>query len=674
MTATIGPRAAAFRKAVRLLSASLRPSALKAYETNFSCRDRLLNSVEPDRERVAWALVGMWAVAVVRGGRPTSFLEVEREFYGGTRDLAFIADHTAPEGQTLAVTALESIEGTELKDLIPYVLDQSDLGTRRQVLRDPTQNETRQLRKASGTFYTPADVAEFIVRDIATIGEGRFLDPACGTGVFLVATLRHLISLGVHPLDAISRIYGIDLDAIALDAAGFVMTASLSSTVLRDLDPIRIWHLARLNLARWDSLGLLAENAAASDQSRGTDVAMREQLRHQVLNCQALPKVATRQPKRTLGGIFPEAGGGFEGVMANPPYAPLGPRLDLHLLAHRFESLRPGAVTSRTNTFIPFVEYMWKASAPGGAAGMIIPMSIAYSSEHSVRQLRIAISRVSAQWKFRFYDRTPDAVFGDDVKQRVCIVTMRKEPDSGASTSTSGLFRWTSHQRPLLFVQQPTLVDISTLPIADGIPKLSHDWELDLFKALTVSEVVDANTQWRLGTQPGQVGDRLWIGATAYNWLPVYRRVETSTPTVQIRIVATPTDDAADWAYAVLRSRVTYWLWRVIGDGFHVPQSFVSHLPFVWSATNAYDARLAEVGRELWAYARQRPIQSVNAGRVTVSFLESRSELLDEVDSLLLARYPVAKTTALHLRSFVTENLLVGRIRNRGAGVLVTQL
>ena len=55
----------------------------------------------------------------------------------------------------------------------------------------------RETRLALGEFYTPREVVEFILDDVGYVGEatdrGRLLDPACGSGTFLVAALQRYL-------------------------------------------------------------------------------------------------------------------------------------------------------------------------------------------------------------------------------------------------------------------------------------------------------------------------------------------------------------------------------------------------------------------------------------------------------------------------------------------------
>lgn len=82
-------------------------------------------------------------------------------------------------------------------------------------------------RRELGAFYTPVDVAERLVA-IALEGVEPapiVCDPACGDGVFLLATARALEARGIAP-DRIARdlLWGIDVDADAVDAARDAIT------------------------------------------------------------------------------------------------------------------------------------------------------------------------------------------------------------------------------------------------------------------------------------------------------------------------------------------------------------------------------------------------------------------------------------------------------------------
>jgi hypothetical protein len=129
-----------------------------------------------------------------------------------------------------------------------------------------------------GAVYTPPFLAELLLDHSmpyskSLTGKERILDPACGSGVFLVGAFRRLINIwrsnhdwkkpDVETLKTIlrERIFGVDLDRNAVDLAAF----SLSLALCDALRPEVIWEelkFARLrdaNLFEKDFFQLLLE-------------------------------------------------------------------------------------------------------------------------------------------------------------------------------------------------------------------------------------------------------------------------------------------------------------------------------------------------------------------------------------------------------------------------------
>lgn len=110
--------------------------------------------------------------------------------------------------------------------------------------------ETKQER---GQYYTPANLVRMMMKDNLPIkaetGMKRVLDPACGSGIFLVEAFKHLVriyklanrkdSLGYDELKKIllDNIYGIELDNMAIKVAAF----SLYLALIDELDPKTLW-------------------------------------------------------------------------------------------------------------------------------------------------------------------------------------------------------------------------------------------------------------------------------------------------------------------------------------------------------------------------------------------------------------------------------------------------
>ncbi len=102
----------------------------------------------------------------------------------------------------------------------------------------------RKLRHLLGEYYTPRYLAESILEALPTsdIDEEIILDPACGSGVFLMACIRQkkrsLELRGIQPtgsLDMItSSVIGIDINPIAVISARFNYIIAVKDLILEE--------------------------------------------------------------------------------------------------------------------------------------------------------------------------------------------------------------------------------------------------------------------------------------------------------------------------------------------------------------------------------------------------------------------------------------------------------
>ncbi len=109
-------------------------------------------------------------------------------------------------------------------------------------------------RKAKGAIYTPEFLADYIISEIESVKplkpDGKFLDPACGSGVFLVLAYRRIIQkemlrLGrrLKPQELkdllLSSIYGVERERDAC----YVTEFSLILTLLHYVEPRELQNL-----------------------------------------------------------------------------------------------------------------------------------------------------------------------------------------------------------------------------------------------------------------------------------------------------------------------------------------------------------------------------------------------------------------------------------------------
>jgi hypothetical protein len=189
--------------------------------------------------------------------------------------------------------------------------------------------EPRSARKRQGAFYTPAYLVDYVVeRTLGRVLEAtspdevprvRVLDPACGSGAFLLGAYRYLLAWyearagrtdprGRELCQSILEnvIFGVDVDRAAVDVARL-------SLLLACFEETREGKPTTERPAVGAALPRLDQNLRAGHSLIDTDWG------------KAVPEAA--QPlhwQREFPDVF--AQGGFDVVIGNPPYLSFGGR------------------------------------------------------------------------------------------------------------------------------------------------------------------------------------------------------------------------------------------------------------------------------------------------------------------------------------------------------------
>ena len=121
-----------------------------------------------------------------------------------------------------------------------------------ELLSEIYENFLGELRHERGQFYTPYNLVEFILSDKLPINNNydvKVLDPACGSGIFLVESYKRIIKrwkkanntnkISFENLKKLllNNIYGIEIDETAIKVAAF----SLYLALIDELDPKTLW-------------------------------------------------------------------------------------------------------------------------------------------------------------------------------------------------------------------------------------------------------------------------------------------------------------------------------------------------------------------------------------------------------------------------------------------------
>ncbi len=263
--------------------------------------------------------------------------------------------------------------------------------------------EKPEVRKAGGVYYTPKYIVDYIVKNtVGKIIEGktpkqiekiRILDPACGSGSFLIGAFQCLIDYHVewylaHPEQEVRHAHpSLDfMREVHTDADGTKrLSVYRKAKILRnnlfgvDIDPQAV-EITMMSLylkalegeksqlpPKQHLLPELKYNIICGNSLIGPDIYKDEQL--------GLFSDEERDRINAFNWNSEEAGfgrimkdGGFNCVIGNPPYGASIGQVEADYLRGRFE-----ATTKDLDSYSLFIENAVGVCAPNGRVGMIVP-------------------------------------------------------------------------------------------------------------------------------------------------------------------------------------------------------------------------------------------------------------------------------------------------------------
>ncbi|MFH1315638.1 MAG: N-6 DNA methylase [Candidatus Uhrbacteria bacterium] len=273
-----------------------------------------------------------------------------------------------------------------------------------------------EVRKAGGVYYTPTYIVEYIVENtVGKLIEGKspkeiatlsVLDPACGSGSFLIGAYQYLMDwyrdwyaehdakkhvknkLIYHDADGVwqltlaertrillAHIYGVDIDRQAVEVAKLsLMLKALELSEQQSLFNDRI-------------LPVLSSNIKCGNSLIGTDYFAGQMMMD--------PAEMARINSFDWDGAdgFPEImkRGGFDAVIGNPPWGALLTAPELEYLKRKNRDI----IVRMIDSFMFFVRQSNGKLNTHGLLGMILPDVILYQTdnqklrEHMLRRYKI---------------------------------------------------------------------------------------------------------------------------------------------------------------------------------------------------------------------------------------------------------------------------------------------
>ena len=262
-----------------------------------------------------------------------------------------------------------------------------------------------EVRKAGGVFYTPSYIVERIVRNtIQPLVEGRsidevanlrILDPACGSGSFLLGAYQFLLNWHLNQYTKetkrwrdrvtqvgrsmfalttqerrrilLANIYGLDIDPQAVEVTKL-------SLLLRVLEKTPGEALDRqLKLSHERALPDLDTNVRC-----GNSLLSFRQVGILLLDDETLRRVNPFDWTEEFSKVFAE--GGFDAVIGNPPYIPIQTLKEWAPM--EVELLKQGYLAAQSGNFDVYGCFIERALSPklpppllrpGGRLGFIVP-------------------------------------------------------------------------------------------------------------------------------------------------------------------------------------------------------------------------------------------------------------------------------------------------------------
>ncbi|MCX6745654.1 MAG: N-6 DNA methylase [Candidatus Parcubacteria bacterium] len=306
---------------------------------------------------------------------------------------------------------------------------------------DKIKEKQKSKRKSQGIYYTPDYIVDYIVKytvgellknvkTVAEIEKIRVLDPACGSGSFLIrafdefynAYTRVKKDLGFDIKKKIlqKNLFGVDLDERAVEITKLnLMIKALEGATVKDLEGKHLLPNLKLNIRCGNSLiggeklnkgeGTLdlenyqkeknelmefrnkfnAENDNDKKKELLKEIDVKEKFINGKLNkglgryFANLKKVNPFNYTVAFCEIFKD--GGFDAVIGNPPYVDVR-KINTEDKKFLFDCYT--TAENRTNTFSIFIESGLNILGKAGLLGFIIPNTIlTHSSYKKLREM-----------------------------------------------------------------------------------------------------------------------------------------------------------------------------------------------------------------------------------------------------------------------------------------------
>ncbi|MDQ2946619.1 MAG: putative DNA binding domain-containing protein, partial [Acidobacteriota bacterium] len=341
--------------------------------------------------------------------------------------------------------------------------------------------------------------------------------------------------------------------------------------------------------------------------------------------------------------------GGFDVIISNPPYAEIPKALGRSLLRKTFQSaLEKWSRDEDLYTLV--VERSLRLLTPHiGKYGMILPLSVAFSTKQPFVVLRNVLAAEKGLWLWSHFDRIPSALFGNDVRTRCTVALLsRMQQPQKSEAATTALMRWNAEYRECLFMTlHYARLD---LDISAGIPKVASQIQADVLKGLlqvksplAMDLLLSVPFNELAKSAPTFPQPCVYVGGTAYNWFPAWRDIPETTnmdgePSLPARTAGFrfSNEEQANIVFALLCSSMGYWWWAVASDAFNLKKWLMERFPVSLPMIPPEACKpLAKLGENLRRKLKRNYVYKDNKGRIGNFFLPACEQEIVAIDTFL---------------------------------------
>ncbi|KYZ75169.1 hypothetical protein AXX12_13445 [Anaerosporomusa subterranea] len=280
-----------------------------------------------------------------------------------------------------------------------------------------------KTRKAGGVYYTPPDIISYILShtveqaDVTTNPFVRVLDPACGSGLFLLAAYDVLLRKFRENIGFLRRKYAADEYVMKIDGKSIVATGE---DYWREENLHQ--HLVRFCLFGADSdaaaLALAADSLAAK--------SLGENMVANLMLCDSLTKWEQEEGlfanSEAISELTTFWATSFDYIIGNPPYIPVT-RMNSSQKAYYRANYQ--CAEGRLNTFALFVERAIEKAS--GKIGLIVPSRLLLNTQYG------AIRRhILSQTTLELVHEAKEGIFEDVVVDTVVLIMAKGCPRDAA--------------------------------------------------------------------------------------------------------------------------------------------------------------------------------------------------------------------------------------------------